>query len=90
MVSLPERDIPLGHKFLEKRDFDQLKELVDSALYKVKRSIGSENPKEEYLRVDLEKLNELKAEVDMYVMQLEVPSWDDYDEFDCEIEQEFY
>lgn len=90
MVSLPERDIPLGHKFLEKRDFDQLKELVDSALYKVKRSIGSENPKEEYLRVDLERLNELKAEVDMYVMQLEVPSWDDYDEFDCEIEQEFY
>ena len=63
---------------------------MDSAVYKVKRSIGSENPKEEYLRVDLERLNELKAEVDMYVMQLEVPSWDDYDEFDCEIEQEFY
>ena len=45
MDSLPERDIPLGHKFLNERDFDSLKELVDSAIYKVKKSLKSGNPR---------------------------------------------
>lgn len=88
--SLPERDIPLGYKFLEKRDFGQLKELVDSALYKVKKSQRSENPKEEYLKVNLEDLSRLKSEVDMYIVQLDISSDSDYDNFDCEIEEEFY
>lgn len=90
MSSLPERDIPLGYKFLKKRDFDQLKELVDSALYKVKKSQRSENPKEEYLKVNLEDLSRLKSEVDVYIVQLDIPSDSDYNDFDCEIEEEFY
>ena len=36
MCSLPERDLPLGYKFLNERDFDSLKELIDSAIYKVR------------------------------------------------------
>ena len=94
MNSLPERDIPLGHKFLNERDFDSLKELVDSAIYKVKKSLKSDNPKEEYRKVNLEDLNMLKSEVDMYIIQLEIPEDDMYNEDldfdDCEIEEEFY
>ena len=92
MCSLPERDIPLGHKFLNERNFDSLKELVDSALYKVRRSLKSDNPKEEYLKVNLEDLNILKSEVDMYIVQWEIPEDDMYNEDfdDCEIEEEFY
>ena len=82
MDSLPERDIPLGHKFLNERDFDSLKELVDSAIYKVKKSLKSDNPRDEYMKVNLEDLNMLKSEVDMYNEDL------DFD--DCEIEEEFY
>lgn len=92
MCSLPKRDIPLGHKFLNERSFDSLKELVDSALYKVRRSLKSDNPKEEYLKVNLEDLNRLKSEVDMYIVQWEIPEDDMYNEDfdDCEIEEEFY
>ena len=92
MYSLPERDIPLGHKFLNERNFDSLKELVDSAIYKVKRSLKSDNPKEEYLKVNLEDLSRLKSEVDMYIVQWEIPEDDMYNEDfdDCEIEEEFY
>lgn len=92
MCSLPERDIPLGHKFLNERSFDSLKELVDSAIYKVKRSLKSDNPKEEYLKVNLEDLSRLKSEVDMYIVQWGIPEDDMYNEDfdDCEIEEEFY
>lgn len=92
MDSLPERDIPLGHKFLNERDFDSLKELVDSAIYKVKKSLKSDNPREEYMKVNLEDLSRLKSEVDMYIVQLEIPEDGMYDgDFDdCEIEEEFY
>ena len=92
--SLPEKDIPLGYKFLNERDFDSLKELVDSAIYKVKKSIKSDNPREEYMKVNLEDLDVLKSEVDMYIIQLKIPEDDMYDEDlgfdDCEIEEEFY
>ena len=92
MDSLPERDIPLGHKFLNERDFDSLKELVDSAIYRVRRSLKSDNPKEEYLKVNLEDLNRLKSEVDMYIIQWGIPEDDMYNEDfdDYEIEEEFY
>lgn len=94
MDSLPERDIPLGYKFLNERDFDSLKELVDSAIYKVKKSLKNGNPREEYMKVNLEDLNMLKSEIDMYIIQLEIPENGMYDEDldfdDCEIEEEFY
>ena len=92
ICSLPERDIPLGHKFLNERSFDSLKELVDSAIYRVRRSLKSDNPKEEYLKVNLEDLNRLKSEVDMYIVQWGIPEDDMYNEDfdDYEIEEEFY
>ena len=91
MDSLPEKDIPLGYKFLNERKFDSLKELVDSALYKARKNLKSDNPREEYLKVNLEDLSRLKSEVDMYIVQLEIPEdgvCEDFD--DCGIEEEFY
>lgn len=70
---LPSKDIQIGFKFLEQRDFDKLKELVDSALIKTKRNLKTDNPKQEYLNVDLDSLNILKTEVDIYVFQLNLP-----------------
>lgn len=87
--NLPEKDINLGHKFLEKRDFDSLKELVDSAIYKVKKSRSKHdiNNIEKYINIDLDELNSLKAEVDSYVAQLHI--MDEPDNFDiienCEL-----
>ena len=79
--SLPKSDVPLGEQFIQSRDFESLKDLVDSAIYKTRKNIRSENPKEEYLEVDLTELSNLKAEVDVYLTQLEVPTneWDDED-----------
>ena len=70
---LPLKDVQIGFKFLEKRDFENLKDLVDSAIIRTKKNIRSEFPKQEYLNVDLERLNILKAEVDVYLMQLNLP-----------------
>lgn len=68
--SLPEKDIPLGHKFLRDRDFDSLKELVDSAIYKVKKSRSNESSKDKYSEVNLEDLSKLKSEVDLYIIRI--------------------
>lgn len=88
--SLPEKDIPLGHKFLSNRDFESLKELIDSAIYKIKKNLKTDNPKEEYLKVNFENLVELKSEVDLYLSMIE-PSEDIFNNFDeCNIEEEFY
>lgn len=92
MGFLPERDIPLGHKFLNERDFDSLKELVDSAIYKVRKSLRSDNPREEYMKINLEDLSRLRSEVDTYIVQLEISEDSMCDEGfgDYEIEEELY
>lgn len=68
--SLPEKDIPIGIKFIEKRDFISLKELVDSAIIIVKRDRLKEVQKEQYIHVDLDKLETLKMEVNSYLLIL--------------------
>lgn len=72
MDSLPERDIPLGNRFLSDRNFESLKELVDSAIYKIKKNLRTDNPREEYLKIDLEDLSKLKLEVDLYLSMIEL------------------
>ena len=68
--SLPNRDIQLGYDFLNKRDFESLKDLIDSAIYKVEKNIKNNTPKEEYTKVNLDELIELKLEVSVYLNQL--------------------
>lgn len=90
ITNLPPRDIPLGRRFVEKRDFESLKELVDSAIYIDKNREA--NGKESLVR-DFTGLLTLKARVDKYCSLLEIPeqeddecsyyddteSWDEYD-----------
>lgn len=88
--SLPERDINLGYKFVQNREFESLKELVDSAIVKVRKGLKKENPREEYLKVDLDLLNELKVEVDEYCVSLGIDLCDDYDDALNELELNEY
>lgn len=92
MSALPEKDIPLGHKYLDERNFDSLKELVDSAEYKVKKSQRSETPKEVYAKINLADLSRLKSEIDMYIVQLDPLSEEAFcSEINADLEEEgFY
>lgn len=67
---LPAKDIPIAGRLIKDRDFCSLKELIDSAIYKVKKSQKSLEPKEEYKDIDLEELSRLKSEVDSYLVLL--------------------
>lgn len=79
---LPESDVPLGERFISERDFESLQELVDSAIFRINKSVRSDTPKEEYAKVDLWELKKLKAEVDVYVEQLQLPGEEEeYEEY---------
>lgn len=92
--ALPEKDVALGNKFLEERDFESLKLLVDSAIIRVKKNLSRESPKEEYLKVDMGDLTKLKIEVDSYYSLLyptDIMEKDIYEEMDSdEFKDEFY
>lgn len=82
--ALPKSDISFGDKYLKERDFESLQLLVNSSIVRVKKGLTKEIPKEEYLKVDLERLNQLKVEVDEYYSMLGLPEEDSeiYDDFD--------
>ena len=82
--SLPEVDAKLAHKFLNSRDFESLQLLVDSSLVRVKKGLSKENPKEEYLKVDLREMRKLKSEIDTYCEALELPEQEEYEDFSSE------
>lgn len=90
--SLPERDIKFAEKFINTRDFESLQLLVDSALVRVKNGLNKENPKEEYLKADLEGITKLKSEVDIYCDALGIDKQSsEYDDFnDEEYNQDYY
>lgn len=79
---LPKSDQQLGEQFLQQRDFESLKELVDSAILRVKKSVKSDSPKQEYVDVDLYSLMGLKAEIDVYVELIEGPKTEEELEYD--------
>lgn len=91
ITALPEKDVPLGYKFLKERNFLSLRELIVSALYKVRKNLRSSNPKEEYLKVNPDNLEMLRSEVDMYMYNIIPPG----DEIYCDLcdfgaEEELY
>ena len=65
---LPSKDIPIAKKHFINRDIDLLKELVDSAIYKIKKNLKSESPREDYLKLDLDKLYELQSTINAYLI----------------------
>lgn len=91
ILSLPEGDARLAHKFLNSRDFESLQLLVDSSLVRVKKGLNKENPKEEYLKADLEEMRKLKSEIDAYCEALELPGQEEYEDFNSEeYNQDYY
>lgn len=69
---LPSKDRMLANEFLKNRKFQDLKDLVDSAIIRINKNINSNNPKEEYFKIDLDKLHMLKTDVDFYYDQLQM------------------
>lgn len=67
MKFLPLKDIELGNKFLYSRNFDSLKELVDSAIIRVKKQQALLTIKDDYKDINVDNIRYLKAEVDSYV-----------------------
>lgn len=63
---LTPKDKSYAEAFIYNREFEQLKELVDSAIIKAKKGKKENNP--HYLNIDLEALNVLKVEVDNYLL----------------------
>lgn len=67
---LPNKDITFAKSFLEKREFNKLQELVDSALYKISKNLNSDNPKPEYKILDIDAIEELSVKIDNYITQV--------------------
>lgn len=90
--SLPEGDAKLAHKFLNNRDFESLQLLIDSSLVRVRKGLGKESPKEEYLKADLGEMRRLKSETDAYCEALELSEQEDkYEDFNNgEYNQDYY
>lgn len=64
---LPKKDIELATKFIIKRDFESLQELVQSSIIKVRKDNINIIHKEEYSNINIENLNILQLEVDSYL-----------------------
>ena len=58
IVSLPEKDIPVGNKLLEERNMTELNNLVSSVITKVEKSIDKRDNR--YEDLDLAALFELQ------------------------------
>lgn len=72
---LPGKDAKLVSKYLEKRDFQSVLEIVESDLYKAER-LDSENIPDDYITY----LTEMRGELLTYMSYLDVP--DNTDEYD--------
>ena len=82
---LPVKDQFYADAFLIRRDFTSLRDLVSSTMKKVEKNYTKENPKQELLEIDYDKLKDLLNEIDNYLILL----GEDTDEFgDDEIYEE--
>ena len=73
---LPVKDKSIAEKYIQKRDFDSLQMLVDSAIKRIENSLSSNHPKEEYLHLDTDMLNSLLVEVSIYNSYLDISEFD--------------
>lgn len=70
IYALPTKDIELANKFIRERNFEFLQDLVNSAVYKVKRAKTMEDVSSPLMSVDIDNLLSLKSTVDIYCMRL--------------------
>lgn len=70
IYALPTKDIELANKFIRERNFEFLQDLVNSAVYKVKRTKTIVDVSSPLMSVDIDNLLSLKSTVDIYCMRL--------------------
>ena len=63
---LPEKDYTLAKKFIEKKDWESLKDLNWSSLQLVEMALAKEEVPAKYQGLDLDKIRELALECDEY------------------------
>lgn len=76
---LPEKDIKFAKKFLKERQFEYLKEIVDSDIYKVLKDRKKEESVQKYINIDLDALYSLQSELAAYLLLLGINNEEDYD-----------
>jgi hypothetical protein len=67
---LPIRDIKIAKEYFNKRDFESLQEIIDSALIKIEKNLEKEIPNKEYLNLNTDALIVLKSHVDSICITL--------------------
>lgn len=75
LPNLPDKDIKVANNLIEQKDFLSLRDLVDSAEFKVRRNLSCTNPKKEYLQINIQKLRELQYRVQEYTKQFDVEQY---------------
>lgn len=70
IYALPTKDIELANKFIRERNFEFLQDLVNSAVYKVKRAKIIGDVSSPLMSVDIDNLLSLKSMVDIYCTRL--------------------
>ena len=79
--SLPNKDRDLANTLIDKRKFEDLWDLVTSAIYKVRRN------GEKYPETNLADMNVLKSEVSSYMDQLGLNDEDELEEDELIIDE---
>lgn len=79
--SLSERDKSIAKKYIDKRDYVSLKELVDSSIKIYEKNLKKAVPNEELFSLNTEDLMQLKTTVDAFVLIID-PDYDIYGEDD--------
>lgn len=81
---LPERDIVIARRLVNQRNFNDLKSLVDSAIYKTEKTLDETQE----IEVDLSKMEELKQEVDNYLIILGEPEDEVLEDYEDVLDEE--
>ena len=69
--ALPEPDRYIAINLIERRDFETLKELVESAIIKTERSLNTDSPKEVYINTDITQMQSLLSITESYLFACE-------------------
>lgn len=82
LPSLPECDLKYAKSFLEKRDFENLRELVWSSLTLAERNLEKEVPNPKYSNLNVDKIRELACVCEDYYHLLYPEDYDDNEDED--------
>lgn len=85
---LPTGDIPFAQKFLEKKDYESLKELTWSSLQRLENAYRRGNVPSKYIGVDIDKVRELAVECDEYFYLLYPEELEVEEDFSDDVEED--